>query len=145
MATAVYWDASAILSVLVEDRHSTAARRRVTVQGSHLVSSLAFVEVCAVLTRLAKEHHVSARERRLAIESLRARPWSALHLEPDRRLAANLAARHPLRGADLWHLAAAATLALELPGLVLFTLDTRLATAARAEELAQASASRKPG
>jgi len=137
MATAVYWDASAILSLVAEDRHSTAARRRGAVEGPHLVSSLAFVEVCAVLMRLEKEHRAAARECRLAIKSLRARPWSGLHLEPDRHLAANLAARHPLRGADLWHLAAAATLALELPGLELFTFDTRLATAAYAEELVQ--------
>ncbi len=130
-----YWDASAILSVLVEDRHSPTARRHLTQEGPHLVSSLAFTEVCAVLTRLAKERHLTARERRLAIASLQARPWSVLNLEPDRRLAADLALRHSLRGADLWHLSSAATLAAELPGLVLLTFDTHLAAAARRERL----------
>ena len=139
MAAALYWDASAILSVLLDDGHSRTARRRLGTQGPHLISSLAFVEVCAVLTRLSRERRLSARERRLVIGSLQARPWSALHLEPDRRLAADLADRHGLRGADLWHLAAATTLARELPGLVLLTFDSRLAAAARGEGLAPGS------
>ena len=122
-------------------RHSRSARRRIKAKGPHLISSLAFVEVCAVLTRLARERHLSARERRLAIGSLQARPWSALHLEPDRRLAADLAHRQGLRGADLWHLAAAATLGQELPGLVLVTFDASLAVAAREEGLAPDSSS----
>ncbi len=136
MAVALYWDATAILSAIAEDRHSTVARRRLAAAGPHLVSSLAFTEVCAVLTRLARDHHLSARHLRLAISSLRARPWSALHLEPDRRLAADLASRHALRGADLWHLAAAATLTTELPGLELITFDAGLASAAHVEGLA---------
>lgn len=135
MAAALYWDASAILSVVVADRYSKAARRRIAAAELHLVSSLAFAEACAVLTRLARERHLTQRERRLAIRSLQARPWSALHLEPDRQLATDLALRHPLRGADLWHLAAAATLAAELPELVLLTFDTRLGAAARREGL----------
>lgn len=141
MAAAFYWDASAILSVVVGDQHSRTARRRIAAKGPHLISSLAFVEVCAVLTRLARGRHLSARERRLAIGSLQARPWSALHLEPDRRFAANLADRHSLRGADLWHLAAAATLAHELPGLALVTFDDRLAAAADGEGMAPGSSS----
>ncbi len=136
MPAAFYWDASAILSLLVEDGHSTTARRLFAGAGPHLVSSLAFTEVCAVVTRLQWGRHISARERRQAIGSLRARPWSALRLEPDRRKVVDLAARHPLRGADLWHLAAAATLASELPGLALLTFDSRLAEAAHGEGLA---------
>ncbi|HMB52452.1 MAG TPA: PIN domain-containing protein, partial [Thermoanaerobaculia bacterium] len=72
-------------------------------------------------------------ERRSALGSLRAQPWSALHLEPDRALAADLAARHPLRGADLWHLTTASTLVRELPDVSLVTFDTSLAEAARNE------------
>lgn len=141
MAAALYWDASAILSVLIEDPHSKNARRRLAQEDPHLVSSLAFAEVCAVLTRLARERHLSAQERRLAIRSLQARPWSALQLEPDRRLVVELAVRHALRGADLWHLAAAATLAAELPGLELLAFDSRLIDAARREGLAARASS----
>ena len=141
MAAPLYWDASAILSVLLEDRHSRTARPRIKARGPHLISSLAFVEVCAVLTRLARERHLSAHERRLAIGSVQARPWSALHLEPDRRLAADLADRHGLSGADLWHLAVATTLARELPGLALLTFDSSLAAAAEGEGLATGQSS----
>lgn len=136
MASALYWDASAILSVVIEDRHSKTARRKIAVPGTHLVSSVDFTEACAVLTLLANEGHLSALDRRLAIRSLRARPWSALRLEPDRRLIAELALRHPLRGADPWHLASLATLASELPGLQMITFDSRLAAAAQGESLA---------
>ena len=45
------------------------------------------------------------------------------------------AKRHPLRGADLWHLAAVARLASELPEVRLFTEDGLLKEAARAEGL----------
>lgn len=135
MTAPLYWDSSAILSVLLVDRHSRSAHRRIEAKGPHLISSLAFVEVCAVVTRLAREGHLSARERRLVIGSLEARPWSALHLEPDRRLAASLADRHALCRADLWHLAAAATLGQELPGLFLVTFDASLAAAAEGEGL----------
>ena len=139
MPATLYWDASALLSLLVEDRHSATARRRFATPGPHLVSSLAFTEVCAVVARLERGHHLSAGDWRQAIGSLSARPWSALHLEPDRHRIADLAARHRLRGADLWHLAAAATLAAELPGLSLVTFDTDLAEAAHAEGLAPAA------
>ncbi|MGC8486111.1 MAG: hypothetical protein ACP5O6_10865, partial [Candidatus Baltobacteraceae bacterium] len=46
------------------------------------------------------------------------------------------AARYPLRGADLWHLALAVDLAEELPELRLLTFDSVLDAAARAEGLA---------
>ena len=134
---AFYWDASAILSVLIEDRPSKTARRHLASDGApHLISSLAFAEVSAVLTRLVGEDQVSQQDFRAAIGSLEARPWSALRVEPDRRLAIDLAGRHSLRGADLWHLSAAATLARELPGLVLLSFDRRLAAAAKREGMA---------
>jgi predicted nucleic acid-binding protein len=135
MASALYWDASAILSLIVEDQHSARARRFRASNVPHLVSSLTFTEVCAVLARLEREGHISAQNRDRAIRSLRSRPWSALRLDPNRHLAAQLASRHPLRGADLWHLATTVTLASELPQLALLTFDTRLAEAARGEGL----------
>jgi len=133
LASALYWDASAILSLLLEDRHSAKARSSSAEPGPHLLSSLAFTEVCAVMARLERERRLTPDDRRSTLRSLRAQPWSALHLEPDRALAADLAARHPLRGADLWHLATALTLAGRLPGVVLVTFDARLAEAARDE------------
>ncbi len=46
------------------------------------------------------------------------------------------ARRHPLRGADLWHLALTVDLGQSLPGLHLLTFDSVLGAAARAEGLA---------
>ena len=89
-----------------------------------------------MLARLEREGSVDRSARRRAVRSLRAQPWVDFQLEPDRGVVAELAARHRLRGADLWHLATAATLAPELPGLTILTFDERLANAANAEGLA---------
>lgn len=136
MPTALYWDASAILSYLAEDRHSAEARRRSAIEVPHLISSLALAEVSAVLARLVRAELLRPTDRDQAIRSLQARPWSALHLAPDPQLTTDLATRHRLRGADLWHLATAATLALEVPGIELLTFDRRLADSAERERLA---------
>ena len=42
-----------------------------------------------------------------------------------------LAVQWPLRGADLWHLAAADTLRRELPDLKVITFDSRLGVASQ--------------
>jgi len=47
-----------------------------------------------------------------------------------------LAAKHPLRGAYLWHLAAAISLKSEFRELSLLTFDQRLRIAAESEDLA---------
>jgi predicted nucleic acid-binding protein len=47
-----------------------------------------------------------------------------------------LASNWSLRGADLWHLAAAKTLQCELPELLLLTFDQRLYHAAAGENIA---------
>lgn len=46
-----------------------------------------------------------------------------------------LASKWPLRGADLWHLAAAKTLQKDLPELTVLTFDNRLYVAALGEKL----------
>jgi hypothetical protein len=48
-----------------------------------------------------------------------------------------LSSRYPLRGADLWHLAAAKSLQEELPELRLLTFDQRLMEAAQGEGIVQ--------
>ena len=55
----VYWDASAILSVLFKDRHSIIAHRRLNVEGVHLLSTLAYSETCAVVARMKRERILS--------------------------------------------------------------------------------------
>jgi predicted nucleic acid-binding protein len=133
----LYWDASALLSLLVEDRHSASARRAAGKRAaSHLVSSLALAEVHAVLARLERERILGPESHRELRSRLRGGPWRATAVHPAAERLGDLASRHPLRGADLWHLGAALALADALPGLRMLSFDRRLAAAADAEGLA---------
>jgi predicted nucleic acid-binding protein len=130
----IYWDASALLSCLVEDFHTGSAAAVFARPGYHVVSSLAFAEVHAVLSRIARLPGKAE-----AAESARAAfaqgPWIWLEIGPDRELCRALGTRRALRGADLWHLATALTLRERLPELALLTFDRALGEAALAEGL----------
>lgn len=130
----IYRDASAILSRLVRDAHTAGAMERLSGEGYHLVSSLAFAEVHAVLARIGREAGQAAASEQ-ARESFAGGPWRWVEAGPERSLCESLAAAHGLRGADLWHLATALTLRLRLPELTLLTYDRVLARAAAAEGL----------
>jgi hypothetical protein len=58
-----------------------------------------------------------------------------LNLIPDWDKIKSLSQKWPLRGANLWHLAAAKTLQKRLPELRLLTFDNRLSVAAMGEGL----------
>lgn len=131
----VYWDASAVLSALMEDGSSRTAHACAGSSGVHLVSSLTLAEVHAVISRLRRENLLPDLLARAALESLETGPWRRLRLVPEEDDIRQLAARHALRGADLWHLAAVKTLAGELPEVRLLTFDHRLAAAVAAEGL----------
>mgnify|MGYP002636985796 CR=1 FL=1 len=133
---AVYWDASALVSLLVQDSHTKAARRELRNGSHHLVSSLAMAEVLAVLAWTAREVPGSAEAVGEVQEEFLAGPWAWLSISPSRDTCGNLADAHSLKGADLWHRAAAVDLREELPGLRLLTYDARLAAAAEREGLA---------
>ena len=132
----LYWDASAVLSVLVRDGHTVTARRWIRRRGQHLLSSLACAEVLAVLGRLGREGMFPRESIEKAADALQRGPWRWLAAVPDAACCARLAARHPLRGADLWHLALAASLRDELTELRLLTFDSALARAAEVEGFA---------
>lgn len=70
-----------------------------------------------------------------AREVLATGPWRRANVTPDWELVVSLTRRWPLRGADLWHLAAAKELQTDLPELTLLSFDARLATAAAGEGL----------
>jgi predicted nucleic acid-binding protein len=125
----IYWDASAVLSVLIKDAHSaraTAAARR---HGTHLLSTLAYSEVMAVIARLERERHLPPLLADASRDMLLGGPWRRLILQPDWPGIDSLSRTWPLRGADLWHMAAAVTLSRQLPELRLLTFDSRLAAA----------------
>ena len=54
-------------------------------------------------------------------------------MSPDWNLMRALSLKWPLRGADLWHLAAAKNLHADLPELKVLSFDQRLVRAAREE------------
>jgi predicted nucleic acid-binding protein len=132
-AQAFYWDASALLSVLVEDAHTPKARASARRPGLHVVSSLAHAETAAVLHRLARQGVLTPREAERLLDGLEHGPWRHSPASPARKVLRGLQGRHPLRGADLWHLALLLTLARERHPFALVAFDRRLADAAEAE------------
>lgn len=131
----VYWDASAILSALIQDQHSAAAQRWSDKSGLHLAATLSCAEVFAVLYRLQREKGIAEKVIREMSDTFEFGPWQKLNLQPEWYVMKDLAARWSLRGADLWHLACAAVLRKEIPELVLLTFDKRLGGAAEGEGL----------
>ncbi len=131
----IYWDASAIISVLFRDSHSDSARTMAQKEGFHLVSTLAYAETCAVIARLQRERVLAEVLIQAAFDVLRDGPWRHLTFLPDWEMVRSLSIKWPLRGADLWHLATAKSLQNQLPELYLLTFDTRLKEAAEGEEL----------
>ena len=131
--TVVYWDTSAIVSALFRDRYSDVASAAARTPGTHLVSSLGLAEVQAVIARIEQERALSPVLITAARDAIERGPWVGVSVDPDRLQIAALARAWPLRGADLWHLAAAKALQADLHELRLLSFDARLAEAARGE------------
>jgi len=131
----IYWDASAILSVIFKDTHSTIASAHAESEAVHFISSLAYSEVAAVISRMKRESILSDLLVDISFDVLERGPWRRIAIHPDQHIARNLAVKWPLKGADLWHLAAAKSLKNEFPELVLLTFDSKLTQAAKGESL----------
>jgi predicted nucleic acid-binding protein len=134
-ALLIYWDSSAILSALFTDTHSDKAKKWADETGLHFISTLAYAEVSAVISRMKREHILAETLVNAAFEVLDQGPWRRIFTWPEWEIVRDLSARWTLRGADLWHLATATTLRIELPELALLTFDKRLEKAARGEAL----------
>jgi predicted nucleic acid-binding protein len=131
----VYWDASALASTLLEDAHTDQARRWARRPGLHLLSTLAHAEICAVVGRARREDRLTDAQSARVLGALDTGPWSRLEVGPDPATVRRLAEEHPLRGADLWHVAAALAVRDEIPEIVLLTFDDRMRRAVRATGL----------
>lgn len=125
-----------MLSVLISDVHSTRATAVARRAGTHLMSTLCFAEVSAVIARLERDRALPTALADATRDLVRNGPWRPLTLQPDWASIDDLATRWPLRGADLWHLATAVTLSRELPELRLITFDARLTVASSGAGLA---------
>ncbi|OEU84965.1 MAG: PIN domain-containing protein [Desulfobacterales bacterium S5133MH4] len=132
---AIYWDASAVLSVLFKDSFTDDAQMWAQKKGFHFMSTLTYAETCAVIARMQRERILADILIKASFETLEEGPWRRLTILPEWIVARSLSAKWPLRGADLWHLSAAKSLQKELPELLLLTFDNRLQKAAQGEGL----------
>jgi predicted nucleic acid-binding protein len=130
-AKVVYWDASAILSALVQDDHTLEAQDWLKKRGAHVVSTLSYAEVLAVFERLRRSGVVSDSSVDRSLEGFERGPWQRLDLQPDWGDIRSLSSKWSLRGADLWHLSTAMGLRRETGEMVLLTFDKRLRLAAK--------------
>jgi len=131
-----FWDSSAILPLLLEEKGSASAAAVLIDDPFQIVWCLTEVEVVSGIQRrvregLATEDVVHARSR---LEEL-ADHWKEVSaIESVRRRALRLLATHTLRAADSLQLAAALVLSEERPESLSFVcLDERLRDAARRE------------
>ena len=131
----IYWDSSAVLSALFEDSHSHTATKWASKSTLHLISTLAYTETSSVVSRMGREGVLKEEDLNSILDTLDRGAWRHLNLSPDREIVRPLARKWSLRGADLWHLAAAKTLQTRLPEIYLLTFDGRLEAAARGEGL----------
>ena len=120
---------------LFTDTHSKTAKKWSTAEGVHFISTLTFAEVTAVISRMQRERIVTDTLSQAAFEVLDNGPWRRISSLPDWKMIRSLSAKWPLRGADLWHLAAAKSLLREFPELFLLSFDNRLKSAAEGEAL----------
>jgi hypothetical protein len=132
---AVYWDSSSVLSVLFKDTHSKEALTEFRKNGVHLISTLGYTEVCAVISRIKREKLVADILIDVAFKALKTGPWRHLNIWPEWEKLRALSQKWSLRGTHLWHLASAKALQNQIPELTILTFDSRLVIAAKGEGL----------
>jgi uncharacterized protein len=134
----LFVDASALVKRYVRERHSVNVRRFLTA-APIAISRLSEVEVPSALARLVRERRLPPRSRDRALTAFVTdiAAWHVVEITADvTALARTLLQRHDLRTGDAIQLASAVWLrqTVSLSGVLAF--DTRLVTAAQAEQLA---------
>jgi predicted nucleic acid-binding protein len=132
----VYFDASALVKLLVEEQGTDLAVQLWDGCDAPVASRLAYPEVCAALAAANRNHALTEDEAGTAAQSWE-EFWAATRpielTSAVERQAGELARTHALRGADAVHLASA--LAVGDAGLVVAVWDKRLHAGARASGL----------
>jgi predicted nucleic acid-binding protein len=134
-----FWDASAIVPLIIQEAGTAAARRWFREDGAIVVWALTRLELVSAIERRAREGRLTARQRTLALARVE-RIGRDAHEVGDvaavRARAVPLLARHPLRAADAAQLAAALLVADPEPAsLTMVAFDRRIADAAEREGL----------
>ena len=131
-----YWDSSAVLPLLLDEKQTPATRRVYEEDPAQTVWCLTDVEIGAALSRRVREGLTEDRVERVrddwGVLARRWRPIASLDAVSSRAL--RLVRTHPLRAADALQLAAALVACGERPEALPFVcLDDRLRDAARRE------------
>jgi len=134
-----FWDASAIVPLVVEEAGTSLARAWLRDDAEVVIWGLTRLELASAIERRTRERLLKASARTAALRRL-ARLAAGAHEVTDlaavRVRALSLLARHPLRAADAAQLGAALVVAEQDPGALTFVaLDRRLAEAAGREGL----------
>jgi len=132
-----FWDASAIVPLLIEERSSQALRALLTDDPLMVVWWATPTECASALARLDREGLLDAQSVRSAHKRLSQLVANWQEVDPHdevRETAARFVRVHPLRAADALQLAAAFVAAGRRPSsLEMVVLDERLAAAAQKE------------
>jgi uncharacterized protein len=135
-----FWDASAIVPLLIAERSSPSLRAIVADDPLMLVWWATQIECTSALARLDREGLLDTQSVRAAHKRLSQLVANWQEVDPRdevRETAARLLRVHPLRAADALQLAAAFVAASGRPSSLEFvTLDEKLATAAHKEGFA---------
>jgi uncharacterized protein len=135
-----FWDASAIVSLLIEERGATRIKERISREDAMVVWWGSLIECTSALSRRDREGSLTpdqATQAWLDLERLQAGWSEVLPSETVRDLSLRLLRVHPLRAADSQQLAAALVWAQQRPrGRVFVCLDERLSEAAAREGFA---------
>lgn len=132
-----FWDASALVPLLLAEPTSTAARHGLARDPGVIVWWGTRVECSAALARSERDARIAPDDARRAVIDLERLHHDWTEIDPTdglRQVAERLLRTHPLRSADALQLAAAIVAAEGSPARLPFvTLDERLATAAGQE------------
>ena len=135
-----FWDASAIVPLLVAEESTRRLQALAAKDSAMLVWWGSAVECISALARLERNSALNARAMTLALQRLGQLTAGWHEVDPSdeiRETAARFLRVHPLRAADALQLAAAFAAAERRPAsLEIVTLDDRLANAARKEGFA---------
>ena len=135
----MYWDASALVPLIVAEPESDRVRRWLS-EDDHIVTWIwTRTEITSAIERRAREGAITRPQRREVLDRLGvlADRWDEVtEVLAVRSRASALLARHPLRAADAGQLGAALLVHEQLTGPLTFVcLDERLGAAAELEGL----------